>query len=104
MATDKPSPPVTCACGVEAVPYYEEVDIGVGVQRFHTGWECLEHGGICGVCGSCGIADRPGHAHQSWCRERPGETITLEAFDATTDAMRDEVVAHFSPPLRPRGE
>ena len=95
MAADKLNPPVTCSCGAEAEPYYEEVDIGVGVQRFLTGWECWEHGGICGVCGSCCIADRPGYTHRSWCREHPGETITVEGFDAETDRMRDAVVARF---------
>jgi hypothetical protein len=95
MARDKMNPPVICPCGREADPYYEEVDIGVGVQRFHAGWECYEHGGLCGVCGSCGIAERPGYTHQSWCREHPSESITPEAFDAETDRLRDVVVERF---------
>jgi hypothetical protein len=69
------NPPVMCACGREAQVYYEEIDIGVGVQRFHAGWECPEHGGICGVCGACGVAELPGFTHWSWCRESPGKTI-----------------------------
>jgi hypothetical protein len=87
--------PVTCSCGREADPVYEEVDIGVGVQSFHAGWECAEHGGICGVCGSCGVADSVGYTHQSWCREHPNETITAETFEAETDKLRDDVLARF---------
>lgn len=89
------NPPVTCGCGKAAEPVCEEVDIGVGVQSFQTGWACPEHGGICGVCRSCGIADRPGYTHQSWCSAHPSETITAEAFEAETDKLRDEVVARF---------
>ncbi len=88
--------PVTCACGKKAEPSYEEVDIGVGTQRFLVGWECLEHGGICGVCVSCGVADKIGYTHQSWCREHPGEAITIESFEAVTDKLRDAVIARFT--------
>jgi hypothetical protein len=90
------STPVTCACGREADPYYEEVDVGVGVQHFLTGWECPEHGGICGVCGSCGIADRVGYTHRSWCSEYPGEVITADAFEARTNEIADAVVRRFA--------
>lgn len=96
MSDRKPNPPVTCSCGREADPYYEEVDIGVGVQRFLTGWECYEHGGICGTCNGCGVADRPGYTHGSWCPEHPGETITAESFDAETDKIADRVAARFT--------
>jgi hypothetical protein len=96
MALDKTNPPVTCSCGREADPYYEEVDIGVGVQRFLAGWECYEHGGICSVCSSCGIADRPGYTHRSWCSDHPSEIITPDAFDAETDKLRNAVVAGFA--------
>lgn len=90
------NPPVTCACGREGAPCYEEVDIGVGVQRFQTGWECPEHGGICGTCNGCGIADRVGYTHESWCSKHPGETITAESFDAETDKIRDQVAVRFA--------
>ena len=90
------STPVTCACGREADPYYEEVDVGVGVQRFLAGWECPEHGGICGVCGSCRVADRVGYTHRSWCGEHPGEVITADAFEARTDEITDAVVLRFA--------
>ena len=96
MPKDPFGPPVTCSCGKKAEPCYEEVDIGVGVQQFLVGWECPEHGGICGVCPSCGVPDRPGYAHGSWCGERPGEVITAEAFDAETDRLRDAFVERFS--------
>ena len=89
------NPPVTCACGKAAVPFFEEVDIGVGVQKFQTGWECPEHGGICGVCRGCNVADRIGYTHEARCAEHPGETITVEAFEAETDKLRDQVVARF---------
>jgi len=89
------NPPVTCSCGKAAEPSYEEVDIGVGVQRFQTGWECPEHGGICGVCSGCGVADRPGYKHAAWCPEHPGETMTVEEFEAETDKIRDQVIARF---------
>lgn len=89
------NPPVTCSCGREAEPHYEEVDIGVGVQQHLAGWGCPEHGGICGVCGSCGVADRPGYTHRSWCSEHAGEAITLESFEAETDRIANAVVARF---------
>jgi hypothetical protein len=89
------NPHVTCACGAEAAPTYEEVDIGVGVQRFLVGWECPEHGGICGVCSQCAVPDRPGYVHETWCRERPGETITAEAFEAETAQIAEKFVERF---------
>jgi hypothetical protein len=96
MSRDVADPPVTCStCKREAEPCHEEVDIGVGVQRYLTGWECPEHGGICGVCGVCGVADRVGHTHRSWCAEHPGETITAETFEAETNRIADSVVARF---------
>ena len=88
-------PKVICSCGREADPYYEEVDIGVGIQRHLAGWECHEHGGICGVCVSCGVADRIGLTHRSWCNEHPGETITREDFEEVTDKIRDDIVKRF---------
>ncbi len=96
MTRDAQNPPVTCSCGRVADPYEEEVDIGVGVQRFLAGWECAEHGGICGVCFSCGVADRPDYTHQAWCREHPGKTITAESFEAETDKMRDDLLKRFT--------
>ena len=88
--------PVTCpTCGVVAEPVYEEVDIGVGIQRFHVAWECPEHGGICGVCYGCGIPDRVGETHNSWCFEKPGEAITLKSFEAETDKIAEKVVERF---------
>jgi hypothetical protein len=89
------NPLVTCSCGAEAEPYYEEVDIGVGVQQFMTGWQCPEHGGLCGVCGYCGIPDKIGYTHASWCSEYPDEVITAEAFEAETDKLADIVVKRF---------
>ena len=79
-----------------AEPSYEEVDIGVGVQKHLVGWECPEHGGLCGVCSSCGVAEKVGYTHQVWCLDKPRITITAEAFDAETDKLRDEVVARFT--------
>ena len=88
--------PVTCpTCGREAEPVYEEVDIGVGIQRFHVAWECREHGGICGVCYGCGIPDRVGETHASWCKDHPGETITAKSFEAETDKLVEKVVEKF---------
>lgn len=91
----QPNPLVKCSCGRTADPSFDEVDIGVGVQQFQIGWECSEHGGICGVCYSCGVAERVGYTHESWCQEHPNITITAEAFDAETDRLRDAVVAKF---------
>ena len=93
---DEAYKPVRCACGREADPCYEDVDIGVGVQRFLTGWECLEHGGICGVCGSCGVPDKVGYTHRSWCRDRPSEEITPELYEEATNKIADEVVRRFT--------
>lgn len=89
------NPRVVCPCGVEGEPTFEEVDIGVGVQQFQSGWECPLHGGLCGVCGSCGCADRPGHTHEKWCSERPGVAITIESFEAETDELANRVVDRF---------
>lgn len=86
---------VTCHCGREADPVYEEVDIGVGVQEFLVAWECPEHGGVCGVCFGCGIPDRVGQTHESWCGQHPSVTITAESFEAETDKIRDGVLARF---------
>ena len=68
------NPTVTCACGAVAEPFEEEVDIGVGIQRFLTGWQCPDHGGICGVCYGCGTAEKIGYTHELWCKEHPGVT------------------------------
>lgn len=86
---------VKCHCGREADPVYEEVDIGVGIQKFLVAWECPEHGGICGTCNGCGIPDRVGETHAKWCQEKPGVTITAESFDAETDKIANEVMARF---------
>jgi hypothetical protein len=89
------NPPVKCSCGREAEPFEEEVDIGVGIQKFLTGWQCSEHGGICGVCGQCGVAEKIGYTHASWCSEKPGLTITAESFEAETDKLVEKVVERF---------
>lgn len=75
------NPPVTCACGAKAEPFEEEVDIGVGVQKFLTGWQCPEHGGICGGCPQCGVAEIIGRTHESWCSEKPDEMIAAQNGD-----------------------
>jgi hypothetical protein len=88
--------PVTCpTCGRDAEPVNEEVDIGVGIQTFLVAWECLEHGGICGVCWGCGIPDRVGETHASWCKDHPGEVITADSFEAETDKLVEKVVERF---------
>lgn len=87
--------PVTCGCGREAEPCYEEVDIGVGVQKHLVGWECSHHGGICGVCAGCGVPDKIGYVHEPWCSESPGETITVDVFEVETNRLRDKVVERF---------
>lgn len=48
---------------------YEEVDIGVGIQKFAIGWDCPEHGPICGACFGCGVPMVEGVEHYSWCRD-----------------------------------
>ena len=89
------NPTVTCACGAVAEPFEEEVDIGVGIQRFLTGWQCPDHGGICGVCYGCGTAEKIGYTHELWCKEHPGVTITAESFEAETDKIVEKVVDRF---------
>ena len=89
------NPTVTCACGAVAEPFAEEVDIGVGIQRFLTGWQCPDHGGICGVCYGCGTAEKIGYTHELWCKEHPGVTITAESFEAETDKIVEKVVERF---------
>jgi hypothetical protein len=41
----------------------EEVDIGVGIQRFVTGWAC----GDCGLIATCNGCGRPEPDHAKWC-------------------------------------
>lgn len=56
-------------CGTtDAVECADEVDIGVGVQRFIWGYVCKQCGEIpvCRDCGAC-IAS-PGD-HMVWCRD-----------------------------------
>lgn len=48
----------------------EEVDIGVGVQRHVTGWECLECGSAIAACPHCGRPEGEGHA--AWCADALG--------------------------------
>lgn len=85
----------TCACGREGVPVYDEVDIGVGVQKHLVAFECLIHGGICGVAGCCGVLDRIGERHAVWCPTTPSKEITAESFDAETDKLAAKVVERF---------
>lgn len=54
-------------CGKPLDPVHEEVDIEVGVQTFLTGYECPEHGGICGVCYGCNKPNLPRYEHYDWC-------------------------------------
>lgn len=57
-------------CATEdAVECAEEVDIGVGVQKFVWGYDCPKCGEIpvCSECGACG--DQPGD-HFQWCRTK----------------------------------
>jgi hypothetical protein len=57
---------VTCPkCHIGgAYELFDEVDIGVGVQKHVYGYDCPLCGQI-GVCASCGALDfRP---HASWC-------------------------------------
>lgn len=41
----------------------EDVDIGVGVQRFVTRWAC----GSCGLIAACNGCGRPNPDHAKWC-------------------------------------
>lgn len=47
----------------------EEVDIGVGIQRRVTGWECLSCGLAIAACPNCRM---PAPEHAKWCID--GET------------------------------
>jgi hypothetical protein len=51
-----------------AIECADEVDIGVGVQKFVFGYECQQCGPIV-VCRSCGAPDFQPHA--KWCAEFP---------------------------------
>jgi hypothetical protein len=58
-------------CGCEAEELAEEVDIGVGVQRFVTGLDCS----ACGLipnCDCCGVLLREGATHYPWCQLSKG--------------------------------
>ena len=57
---------VSCPkCGLpEAVLVEEEVDIGVGIQKFTVGWECDQCGQLT-ACTGCGVA--LGTEHREWC-------------------------------------
>jgi hypothetical protein len=64
------NPPSGVSCPVCHGPTYEhaeEVDIGVGVQRFIVGYECQTCGSF-PVCNSCGVIEFPGKEHHYWCK------------------------------------
>lgn len=63
------SAPICPECGAETEAIIEEVDIGVGIQQFTVGYECLEHGGLCGICYGCGVPQMPGVECRTWCPE-----------------------------------
>lgn len=53
---------------------YEEVDIGVGVQRHQTGAECPSCGAAFTCCFYCGVLDF--EAHQAWCADLREGVVT----------------------------
>lgn len=54
------------SCQGSLQPIHEEVDIGVGVQKFLVGYECGECGGQLLVCNACGcVLDH--EPHTQWC-------------------------------------
>ena len=59
---------VSCPeCGAVTEATYDEVDVGVGIQRFLTGYDCPACGPVVGVCWGCGTAKVDGRACASWC-------------------------------------
>lgn len=46
-----------------AIEVAEEVDIGVGVQKFVTGLECP----VCGPLAVCAMCGAPNGQHYKWC-------------------------------------
>lgn len=69
------SVPFTCpVCRTPgATQVEEEVDIGVGIQKFVTGIECPK----CGQIPICAICGAPNNKHYKWC----------EALSASFDKM-----------------
>lgn len=56
-------------CAAPCHGMYEEVDIGVGVQRHFVGWECDACEEYTTACNTCGVAVLGDVAHKSWCSE-----------------------------------
>lgn len=54
-------------CNALAEEVSEEIDIGVGVQKFVTGWECPQCGPIA-IRNCCGTVELAGHPHATWCQ------------------------------------
>jgi uncharacterized Zn finger protein len=52
-------------CGGPAETIHEEVDIGVGAQRFPIGWFCEKCGDLA-ACPKCGAVEPD---HFVWCQE-----------------------------------
>lgn len=75
MTPQHEAQPACAVCG-KSEEVYEEVDIGVGIQRFLVALECPEHGGICGFCNGCGVPSldnrpcREPWMENPWCRDR----------------------------------
>jgi len=71
---------VSCPkCGLpETVLIEEEVDIGVGIQKFVVGWDCDQCGRLI-ACVSCGAA--LGTQHNKWCEAGIDRLDNLPGFE-----------------------
>lgn len=63
----KPAKCPLCSFPSELELIYEEVDIGVGVQRHVSGAECPQCGARFACCDHCGAFEF--EQHHSWCSE-----------------------------------
>lgn len=76
-------------CGGPGEAIYEEVDIGVGVQRFCIGFECAGCQQRVATCHECGTP-LDGREHAVWCGELRGParvTVPLEPGQTLGNAI-----------------
>jgi len=60
--------PVLCLhCKNAMLALRAEADIGVGIQTYIYGYECIQDGEQVGVCFSCGVPE-DSRGHWFWCQ------------------------------------
>lgn len=65
---------ITCpVCSTVLEPVYDDVDIGVGLQRFLAFYECSNCGQL-PICYGCHVVEAGDWKHETWCEANEKET------------------------------